>query len=74
MLPAAVNLYNYYKNDKKLKEYYKELLELVCCGIVKYANDNCDKADEAVEIINDYLSRHNTDKKIDKSYIEGFLE
>ncbi len=65
MLPAAVNLYNYYCNYGNLKPYYQSLLDLVSFGIIKYSKDECNREDEAQEMINNYLSKHKSD--------DGFL-
>lgn len=73
MLPPAVNLYQYFKTEDKLEPHYKGLLDIVCCGIVKYAQDECDKADKAIDYINDYLTKHGIDKLINRDVIEGFL-
>lgn len=66
MLPAAINLYKYYRNDHALKPHYMELLKLVCTGIIKYAKDECDKEDEARYRIKKVL-----EKEID--YLEDIL-
>lgn len=55
MLPPAINLYRYYQEDKVLKEQYEELLKLVCYGIVKYADVECDRADNALDLIKQKL-------------------
>lgn len=71
MLPPAINLYRYYRTDEGLKEHYKELLNLVCCGIIKYAEIECDgRADKAIALINEAIEGIET---IDKSIIDGFL-
>lgn len=73
MLPAAVNLYNYYKAEEKLKPQYRGLLDIVCCGIIKYANDECHRADDAINYINEYLVKYGIDIRIGKDIIENFL-
>ncbi|MCM1326485.1 MAG: hypothetical protein NC094_04755 [Bacteroidales bacterium] len=55
MLPPAINLYRYYQGDGDLKEQYEELLKLVCCGIVKYADIKCNRANDAIDLINQKL-------------------
>lgn len=70
MLPPAINLYRYYREKEVLKEQYKELLKLVCCGIVKYADVECNRANDAIDLINQKLQNIST---IDTSILEGFL-
>ena len=72
MLPSAINLYQYYQNDKDLEPQYKEFLYLVCEGIIKYAKDNYNQEDDAINYINKVLEK-NQIQLIDKSLIEGFL-
>lgn len=72
MLPSAINLYQYYKNDKVLEAQYKELLNLVCVGIVKYARDECNRADEAINYINQVFEKKRI-KLIDSSVLKNFL-
>ena len=70
MLPAAVNLYKYYRDDHHLELQYKELLKLVCEGIVKYATDECDRAEEAINLINKKLK---DELLVDQSFLNGFI-
>lgn len=70
MLPSAINLYRYYRNEKVLKEQYEELLKLVCCGIIKYADVECDRANDAIKLINQKLQNV---LAIDTSILEDFL-
>lgn len=72
MLPSAINFYHYYKNDEILESQYKDLLYLVCEGIIKYAKDNCNQEDDAINYINKVLEK-NQIQLIDKSLMEGFL-
>ncbi len=73
MLPAAVNLYNYYKSEEKLEPQYRELIYLVCYGIIKYANDECDRAEDAMNYISDYLANKCCKIEIEKSFLDDFL-
>lgn len=73
MLPSTINLYKYYKNDETLKPQYKELLSLVCEGIIKYAQDECNRASDAINSINRILDKEQI-TLIDKSILNGFLE
>lgn len=69
MLPAAINLYRYYKDDEILESQYRELLSLVCTGIIKYA-DECGRTEDTIELINKKLS----DKILfDKTIISSFI-
>lgn len=72
MLLPAINLYKYYKNDKMLEQHYKELLKLVCEGIIKYANDECNRADEAIDLINGVLKKDQL-PLINSSVLKDFL-
>lgn len=72
MLPSAINLYQYYKNDKVLEAQYRELLNLVCVGIVKYARDECNRADEAIDYINQVLEKKEI-QLIDSAVLKDFL-
>ena len=72
MLPSAINLYQYYKNDEVLEPQYKELLNLVCVGIVKYARDECNRAAEAIDYINQVFEKKRI-KLIDSSVLKNFL-
>lgn len=61
MLPAAVNLYCYFKKEvmkknkelmkksKELEMHYQELVLLISTGIIKYANDSCVQEQEDKE-------------------------
>lgn len=70
MLPAAINLYKYYRKNEHLEAQYKELLKLVCQGIVKYAADECNCAEEAIRLINQELSNS---LLLDKSILDNFI-
>lgn len=72
MLPSAINLYHYYQSDKILEPQYKELLDLVCEGIIKYAKDKCNREIDAINCINQVLEK-NQIQLIDNSLIEGFV-
>lgn len=71
MLPPAVNLYLYYRMNNSLKEQYGELLKLVCCGIVKYAENECSRGKDAMTLINKKLEEI---PLLDSSVFNGFLE
>lgn len=73
MLPAAVNLYKYYESEEKLEPQYRELINLVSCGIIKYANDECCRADDALSCINKYLSDNKINIQIVKNILDDFL-
>lgn len=70
MLPSAINLYRYYRKYEHLEVQYKELLKLVCEGIVKYAADECNRAEEAIRLINQQLL---DSVLIDKSILDNFI-
>lgn len=70
MLPSAINLYQYYRKNEYLEVQYKELLKLVCEGIVKYATDECNRAEDAIRLINQKLSEK---LLIDKSILDNFI-
>ena len=72
MLPAAINLYKYYQKDKGLEPQYKELLNLVCVGIVKYAKDECNRENEAIHYINQVFQEKHI-QVIDGSLLEDFI-
>ena len=79
MLPSAINLYKYYRNSKdlecvniNLELKYKELLDLVCIGIIKYAKDKCNREIDAINCINKVLN-NNQLPSIGNSLMEGFL-
>ena len=70
MLPSAINLYHYYRKNEHLEVQYKELLKLVCQGIVKYAADECNCAEDAISLINQKLP---DGLSINKSILDNFL-
>lgn len=70
MLPSAINLYHYYRKNEHLEVQYKELLKLVCQGIVKYAADECNCAEDAIRLINQKLPER---LSIDKSILDDFI-
>lgn len=72
MLPAAINLYKYYQKDKGLEPQYKELLNLVCVGIVKYAKDECKSARMKQPLYKSSFSGE-TYQVIDGSLLEDFI-
>lgn len=72
MLPTAINLYQYYRNDNNLELQYGELLKLVCEGIVKYAKDECNRANDAINYINQKFEKEQI-PLIDISILNGFL-
>lgn len=78
MLPATINLYKYYKNNRIKDEnvwlHYKELLTLVCRGIVKYAKDKCNKAENALGLINQKLKANDIEIFRLDELMEGFIE
>ena len=57
MLPAAINLYNYYKGNKELESQYRELLILVCTGIIKYAVDYSNSDNHTLYLKQDYQNK-----------------
>lgn len=70
MLPSAINLYQHYRNNEYLEVQYKELLKLVCEGIVKYAADECNREEDAIRLINQKLLDR---LLIDKSILDNFI-
>lgn len=74
LLPASINLYAYYKDKSEtVALQYKNLLDLVCIGIVKYARDMCGKEEMAIKHINIQLNQADL-SQINGSILEGFLE
>lgn len=70
MLPAAINLYQHYRENEDLEVQYRELLKLVCEGIVKYAADECNRAEDAIELIYQKLP----DRLLnDKSFLDNLI-
>lgn len=77
MLPAAINLYCYYSKieaKQEILDHYKELLELVCRGIVRYADIKCSEAEDALKEINKKLDENNLEPYTMEDLMEGFLE
>lgn len=73
MLPAAISLYQYYRSNEDLEPQYRELINLVCEGIVKYAKDELKKENDAINIINTKLSESEI-TLIDISILNEFLD
>ena len=76
LLPAAINFVCFYSSDSEFSEVlpqYKELLKLVCRGIVRYADVNCGKSQEALQLINDKLSNSGMDGYSNEELLEGFI-
>lgn len=77
MLPAAINLFKFYSNHKdeyeKVLPHYKELLNLVCRGIVKYAKIKGGKAEETLNLINDKLDKEGMQRYALDELMDGFL-
>lgn len=59
MLPAAVNLYKMYVGKENVEDQYRELIKLICRGVIKYAHDECNEADKAIEEIRKMLNKQN---------------
>ena len=77
MLPAAINLYCYYlkiEAGQEILDHYKELLELVCRGIVRYADIKCIEAEDALKEINKKLDENNLEPYTMEDLMEGFLD
>lgn len=56
LLPASINLYlKNCKNSESIFVHYRELLYLVCNGIIRYADIKCGKANEAAQTISRVL-------------------
>jgi len=55
LLPPAINLYNYFKNDEKNKLHYEEMLKLIFRGAIKYAKDNAEDVDNIIDILKSKL-------------------
>lgn len=76
LLPAAINFVIFYSSDSKYSEVllqYNELLKLVCRGIVRYADINCNKAQEAMELINKRLHKKCLNQYTIDEMLHGFL-
>lgn len=77
LLPAAVNFVKFYGSDKKYSDvlpHYEELLKLVCCGIVKYAKDGCNREEEALQKINYILNAEHLREYTLPDLLSGFIE
>lgn len=77
LLPAAINFVKFYGSDQRYVDiltHYEELLRLVCCGIVKYAEDKCNRGEKALDIINDILCENRLEKYSLSNLLSGFLE
>lgn len=79
LLPAAINFVKFYGSDERYADIlpqYEELLRLVCCGIVKYAKDECNRGEEALEQINSVLCTKYLDEYTytDTDLLSGFVE
>ena len=75
MLPAAINLVKFNSDDLKFSADLKDLLKLVCQGIVRYAEINEGKsgAQEALQSINKELSKNGLDNYGMEELLEGFV-
>lgn len=51
VLPPAINLYNYFKDDENNRLHYFELVKLIFRGAIKYANDNIENDIHTLEIL-----------------------
>ena len=77
LLPAAINFVKFYGSDERYADIlpqYEELLRLVCCGIVKYAKDECNKGEEALEKINSILRTKRLGEYTYTDLLSGFVE
>ena len=77
LLPPAINFVKFYESDQKylnVLPQYEELLRLVCCGIVKYAKDKCDRGEESLEIINNILRKKHLSEYTFHDLVNGFIE
>lgn len=75
MLPAAINFVRFYSSKSKfinVLPQYEELLTLVCRGIVRYAEINCNKSHEALQLINDKLNSDGLDGYNIRELLDGF--
>lgn len=77
LLPAAINFVKFYGSDERYADIlpqYEELLRLVCCGIVKYAKDECNRGEEALEKINFVLRTKHLNEYTYADLLSGFVE
>lgn len=73
-LPVAINLLNHVKeNYPQLTTHYEALLELVCKGIVRYADIKCEKKKKAVEVLNIKLKKSGLSEYSLEKLLEGFM-
>ena len=77
LLPPAINFVKFYNSNQKYEmilPHYSELLKLVCRGIVKYAEDECNEGGKALEKINFLLGEAGLSKYILSDLLDGFIE
>lgn len=77
LLPAAINFVKFYGSDERYADIlpqYEELLRLICCGIVKYAKDECNRGEEALENINSILRTKHLCEYTFTDLLSGFVE
>ena len=77
LLPPAINFVRFYNSNQKYETilpHYSELLKLVCRGIVKYAEDACDKGEKALERINCFLGEAGLSEYTLSDLLDGFIE
>lgn len=77
LLPAAINFVKFYGLHKEyahILPQYEGLLRLICCGIVKYAKDKCNRGEKALEYINKILHENKLCGYKYTDLLSGFIE
>jgi len=71
MLKPAIQLYKFAENryPKSVLSHYEKLVELVSCGIVRYADIHSISTDGAIDAVNNCLEKFT---RIDKSILRDF--
>ncbi|AKL96177.1 hypothetical protein CACET_c27320 [Clostridium aceticum] len=64
ILPPAINLYNYFKNDEINNLHYIELVKLIFIGAIMYYNDNISSDFQIIEILNTKICDYKLCEKI----------
>lgn len=72
LLPPAINLYNYFKDDEINNLHYFELLKLIFIGAIKYSRDNIGEESKTIEILKLKMKESNLPEELFD--ISGFVE
>ncbi len=72
LLPPAINLYNYFKDDSKNNLHYLELLKLIFIGAIKYSRDNIGEDLQTMRILKSKMNEVNLFEELFD--ISGFVQ